>query len=344
MMKELMMNEDDFDVEDHDDLEKREVELELGTKSWVENEVARQERSGPTVSTMELNSFLLPRPDSRLNSFLELEEGAALQEMWGVGAFGSDFGESLRRESQVTKECSKCVQTAETVKNKEEELASMNAAIEGANKTLQTAEKTKKYLRDLAKKKEKENEEITLCWQTDVETSNTEITKLTTQLQVQKDMVLALKTEREGKVAEDNETEEGEVPRKSKAVVEDKDEDEDEDTVEVLETKKFNCYLCSFGTNISKQLKRHKWRSHSVWDCSMCNHSSNKLEEREQHLQKHREELNRIDRRCDCCKKTFKSKDDVVKHKKNDCKCTTCKELYARLEMVKEVPEVQKEQ
>ena len=107
MMKEMMMTEDDFDVEDHDDLERREVEVELETRSWVENKVARHERAGPTVSTMELNSFLLPRPDSRLNSFLELEEGVALQEMWGVGAFGSDFGETLRRESQqgVLKMC-----------------------------------------------------------------------------------------------------------------------------------------------------------------------------------------------------------------------------------------------
>ena len=59
-----MPNEDDFDVENHEDMEKleAEVELELGTKSWVENEVRRQERAGPTVSTMELNSFLLPGP------------------------------------------------------------------------------------------------------------------------------------------------------------------------------------------------------------------------------------------------------------------------------------------
>ena len=74
-MKE-MMNENESDVEDHDDLEKREVELEMETRFWEEDEVGRQVRAAPTVSTMELNSFFLPRPDSRLNSFLGISSRA----------------------------------------------------------------------------------------------------------------------------------------------------------------------------------------------------------------------------------------------------------------------------
>jgi len=324
-----MPNEDDFDVEYHDDMEKleAEVELELQTKSWVENEVARQERAGPTVSTMELNSFLLPRPDSRLNSFLELEEGLTLQEMWQEGEFNSEFGEALRRQSLQLEGCDNCVRTKETVNTKEKEIEHMNEVIKGANKTLLAAEKTKKYLREVVKKKDVQIEEVTLSWQADVESSNTEITKLKTQLQIQKDMVLALKTEREADKKEENEPKEGEVQRKRVEVTV---EDEEEDDVEVLKEKRLKCTLCSFATNNTKQLKRHKWRSHSVWDCSMCPHTSTKTEDREQHLKVHREELDRILHRCDCCQKTFKTKEELIKHKKTDCKCQECKEKYSQ--------------
>ena len=329
-----MMTEDDFDVEDQDDMEKRELELEQETKTWVENEVEREERSGPTVSTMELNSFLLPRPDSRLNSFLELEEGIALQELWGGVQFGSDFGESIRRESQQEKKCDGCDKSEERDKVKEEEIEKMDKIIKGANKSLQAAEKSKKYLRDQVRKKEVEIEEVTLCWQSDVETNNAEITKITTELQVQKDMVLALKTERESTNKKEPEVEEGEVKsKKNVVVIEDDDED---DAVEVIKAKKFKCTLCTFTTINSKQLKRHEWRSHSQWRCSMCTHTSTTLEGKQEHLKFHREELDRILHRCDCCQKTFKNKEDVIKHKRTECVCQDCKKRYTETETVKE--------
>ena len=221
MKMDMKMLTEMTDVEDQDVMERMEVELEHETKSWVENEVARQVRAGPTVSTMELNSFLLPRPDSRLSSFLELEEGINLQELLGGVQFGSDFGESLRVESQQERKCGGCVKSEERVKVKEEEIVKMDKMIEGANKSLQSAEKSKKYLRDMIRKKDVEIEELTMCWQSDVETNNAEITKLTTELQVQKDMVLALKTDRENKDKKEPEVEEGKVkhPDEKKKVV-----------------------------------------------------------------------------------------------------------------------------
>merc|ERR1719319_2165853 len=154
-------------------------------------------------------------------------------------------------------------------------------------------------------------------------------------------MVLALKTDRESKEKKEPELEEGEVkskvnhPERKKKVVVIEDDDED-DEVEAIKAKKLKCTVCIFTTNNSKQLKRHEWRSHSQSRCSMCTHTSTTLEGKQEHLKVHREELDRILYRCDCCQKTFKSNEDVIKHKRTECVCLDCKKRYTQTETVKE--------
>ena len=70
--------------------------------------------------------------------------------------------------------------------------------------------------------------------------------------------------------------------------------------------------------------------------CSMCPHASTTLEGKQEHIKSHREELDRILHRCDCCQKIFKSHEEVIKHKQTECVCEECKERYTKAETLKE--------
>ena len=73
--------------------------------------------------------------------------------------------------------------------------------VRSADIALKTAEKSKVQLRKTVKKKEK-NDEITVKWQEEAESYSTEVTRLSIELSLQRDMVKALKAERENESIE----------------------------------------------------------------------------------------------------------------------------------------------
>ena len=190
--------EEDNDIEFHDCIELEEGDI-IGLG------VAEYERLAPLVSSAELDSYL-PQNDSLLDEFLALEQvvhnevvhDVAVQEKEFGDMFTSSFAEDMRRHSLdmlQQKKCDECDKTNAKFEKQRKAMLKQDDSVRAADIALKNAEKTKLFLRKRLEKKEKDVNDITLSWQGDAETYSAEITRLSVELQLQKDMVKVLKAE-----------------------------------------------------------------------------------------------------------------------------------------------------
>ena len=305
--------EEDNDIEFHDCIELEEGDI-IGLG------VAEYERLAPLVSSAELDSYL-PQNDSLLDEFLALEQvvhnevvhDVAVQEKEFGDMFTSSFAEDMRRHSLETlqqKKCDECDKTNAKFEKQRKAMLKQDDSVRAADIALKNAEKTKLFLRKRLEKKEKDVNDITLSWQGDAETYSAEITRLSVELQLQKDMVKVLKAEREHST----------TPTTTKTLVIEKEpvvseKSNDKDAVIVVEDK---CPNCEFWAINKRELKIHIQKKHRIFDCMLCPLKFKSLKEYIGHREIHIEEMNMC---CTCskCNKRFKDKVKMIAHMVHTC-------------------------
>ena len=305
--------EEDNDIEFHDCIELEEGDI-IGLG------VAEYERLAPLVSSAELDSYL-PQNDSLLDEFLALEQvvhnevvhDVAVQEKEFGDMFTSSFAEDMRRHSLETlqqKKCDECDKTNAKFEKQRKAMLKQDDSVRAADIALKNAEKTKLFLRKRLEKKEKDVNDITLSWQGDAETYSAEITRLSVELQLQKDMVKVLKAEREHST----------TPTTTKTLVIEKEpvvseKSNDKDAVIVVEDK---CPNCEFWAINKRELKKHIQKKHRIFDCMLCPLKFKSLKEYIGHREIHIEEMNMC---CTCskCNKRFKDKVKMIAHMVHTC-------------------------
>ena len=291
-------NEEEEDPDFHDCIELEEGEL-LGVEEY--------ERLQPLVSSAELASFL-PQDDSLLNEFLVVEQVALEQEFGDL--FKSTFAEDMRRHSldqQKHKKCNECDKTNAKFEKQREKMLEQDQTVRSADIALKNAEKSKAHLRTTVKKKEKEIDDITLKWQEEAESYSAEVTRLSIELKLQRDMVKALKDERDIETIEstkesDISTDTGKGGKHSK-----------EEGPEIVIGNK--CPKCDIVTKDKKSLMKHIKKEHRRFDCMLCPMNFDSVKDYNAHTETHLGMFYT----CNKCSKQFKYKVEMVAHMVNPC-------------------------
>ena len=309
--------EEDNDIEFHDC-----VELEEG--DIIGLGVAEYERLAPFVSSAELDSYL-PQNDSLLDEFLALEQvvhdevvhDVAAQEKDFGDMFTSSFAEDMRRHSldmKQLKKCDDCDKTNAKFEKQRKAMLKQDDSVRAADMALKNAEYTKKFLRKRLEKKENDLNDITISWQTDAETYSAEITRLSVELQLQKDMVKVLKAERENTT---NPTTTKHLVIEKEPVVHDivSEKSIDKDVIIVVDDK---CPNCEYLAIHKGDLKKHIQKKHRIFDCMLCPLKFKSLKEYNVHRETHLEEMS-LCYTCNKCNKRFKYKVEMIAHMVHPC-------------------------
>ena len=295
------------------------------------------ERAQPLMVTREWDSMLADKSDMNLAVMAaEAEQAAEQVERLEVRdhevewykednislpeMFTSDFASSLRSESLS----SRGNRAAELHNNKVQELTKKyDAMVIKTNKLLKASEKVKLDLRKYAKSLEKQltmERKKTQQSATDVAKYSGEITNLKENLQVEKDLVVALKLKIEDQKKE-QECSDTPAPMNKN----------DNDIDEILEEGPLpegqrNCEHCNFMTSNRVLLSEHVKKRHGDTEnkCLMCGSMFPNRKTFQKHMKKHEEELNKLPRanyprdvytfNCNQCQVSFKNNDDIIDH------------------------------
>ena len=236
--------------------------------------------------------------------------------------FSSEFASSLRRESVLNQPSQDHISKIhnETVKaliNKFDDLVIQT------NKIILAAEKEKGVLRKYVKNlkiqlsEELKNKEEAIKL---IEQTADEVTNLKVRLQVEKDLVVALKFKLEDKKqqSEDKRTKETEP----EVVIINHEE-------RPLSIKDSSCNKCNYFTRNQVLMTEHKEKRHSDMKCLMCGDIFPNMKTLKTHKEKHNAELNVINKlkqypanvysfKCTPCKVSFNSQDDLMDHMFNE--------------------------
>ena len=185
---------------------------------------------------------------------------------FGSVTLHSDFAKTLELEENnrtnktVDKKCNRCDQTNIKFEKQQTRMIEQDKSVRAADIALKSAEKSKKYLRKQLTDKEKDIADVTDKWQADAEKYAAEVTRLSVELNLQKDLVKVLKAERENQSTGTKKA----IPEK----------DTDKDTVtksngEIMVIGE-NCERCDFLTNDKRNMKRHTQKEHRILDCLLC--------------------------------------------------------------------------